>query len=66
MLLKGDRERTFFLTARKWVPEQSRVFHLQAAEEGKQTSLPVIVHVRKASGAASPTSNSVAASPDAK
>ena len=66
MLLKGDTERTFFLTARKWVPEQSRVFHLQAAEEGKQTSLPVMVHVRKASGVASPTSNSVAALPDAK
>ena len=29
-LLKGDTERTFFLTARKWVPEQSRLFHLRA------------------------------------
>jgi WD40 repeat protein len=65
-LLKGETERTFFLTARKWVPEQSRVFHLRAAEEGNQTSLPVILHVRKGTGVPSPTSNSVAASPDAK
>ena len=47
MLLKGDTERTFFLTARKWVPEQSRLFHLRSAEEGNQTSLPVMLHVRK-------------------
>ena len=65
-LLKGETERTFFLTARKWVPEQTRLFHLRAAEEGNQTSLPVILHVRKGSGAPSPTSNSVAASPDAE
>jgi WD40 repeat protein len=65
-LLKGDTERTFFLTARKWVPEQTRLFHLRAAEEGNQTSLPVILHVRKGSGTSSPTSNSVAASPDAE
>lgn len=63
-LLKGDTERTFFLTARKWVPEQSRLFHLRAAEEGNQTSLPVMLHVRKRSGTTSPTTNSVAASPD--
>src|SRR5205814_2934573 len=61
-LLKGETERTFFLTARKWVPEQSRVFHLRAAEEGNQTSLPVILHVRKGSREALRTTNSVAAS----
>jgi WD40 repeat protein len=65
-LLKGDTERTFFLTARKWVPEQSRLFHLRAAEEGNQTSLPVMLHVRKGSGEPSPTSNSVVVSPDAQ
>ena len=65
-LLKGETERTFFLTARKWVPEQTRLFHLRAAEEGGQTSLPVILHVRKGSAAPSPASNSVAASPDAQ
>jgi WD40 repeat protein len=65
-LLKGETERTFFLTARKWVPEQTRLFHLRAAEEGNPTSLPVILHVRKGSGTSSPTTNSVAASPDAQ
>jgi hypothetical protein len=64
-LLKGDTERTIFLTARKWVPEQTRFFHLRAAEEGNQTSLPVMLHVRKGSGESSPAANSVAASPDA-
>ncbi len=64
-LLSGDNERTFFLTARKWVPEQTRYFHLRSAEEGNQTSLPVILHVRKGAGEPSSTTNSVAASPEA-
>ena len=46
-LLKGENQRTIFLTARKWVPEQTRPFHLQAEEEGKQTSWPVMITVRK-------------------
>jgi hypothetical protein len=46
-LLQGETERTFYLTARKWVPEQTRVFHLRAAEEGNQTSWPVLLHVLK-------------------
>jgi WD40 repeat protein len=65
-LLKGETERTFFLTARKWVPEQRRVFHLRAEEAGNQTSWPVILHVRHRPDVHSPTPNSVAASPDAK
>ncbi len=65
-LLKGETERTIFLTARKWVPEQSRLFHLRAAEEGNQTSLPVMLHVRKGSAAPPATTNSVAVSPDAQ
>ncbi len=47
-LLKGENERTIFLTARKWVPDQTRPFHLQAEEEGKQTSWPILITVRKA------------------
>jgi WD40 repeat protein len=47
MLLQGESERTFFLTARKWVPEQTRLFHLQAEQEGRQTSWPMMLHVRK-------------------
>jgi hypothetical protein len=65
MLLKGETERTFFLTARKWVPEQSRPFHLRAEEEGNQTSWPVILHVQKGPVPSAPKTNSVAATPDA-
>jgi hypothetical protein len=64
-LLKGQTERTIFLTARKWVPEQSRYFHLRAAEEGNQTSLPVLLRVGKGSGTPSPVANSIATTPDA-
>jgi hypothetical protein len=64
-LLQGQTERTIFLTARKWVPEQSRYFHLRAAQEGNQTSLPVMLHVRKGPGSPSPAANSVATTPDA-
>lgn len=63
-LLKGETERTFFLTARKWVPEQIRLFHLRADEEGNQTSWPVILHVRKRPGLPTPKDNSLVASPE--
>ncbi len=66
MLLRSENERTFFITARKWVPEQTRQFHVRAAEEGNQTSMPVILHVRKSAGGPSPTtSNAVVVSPEA-
>jgi hypothetical protein len=45
-LLAGETERTFFITAAKWVPETTRLFHLRAEVEGNQTSWPVILHVR--------------------
>jgi hypothetical protein len=48
------------------VPEQSRLFHIRAGEEGNQTSLPVMLHVRKSPVDASPTTNAVAASPETK
>ena len=66
LIVEGTNEREFFITVSKWVPEQTRLFHLRSAEEGNQTSLPVMLHVRKGSAAPSPTSNSVAASPDAQ
>src|SRR4029079_239537 len=65
-LLRGETERTIFLTARKWVPEQSRLFHLRSAEEGNQTSMPVLLHVSKGSGKPSPTLERGASSPDAR
>ncbi len=48
-LLKGESERTIFITARKWVPEQTRQFHLRAEEEGKQASWPMTICVRNSS-----------------
>ncbi|HEX5472367.1 MAG TPA: hypothetical protein VFW73_10795, partial [Lacipirellulaceae bacterium] len=64
-LLKGETERTFYITARKWVPEQTRLFHLQAEEAGKQTSWPVILHVRKQPNSLPPKGNNLAAAPNA-
>jgi hypothetical protein len=58
-LLKGENERTIFITARKWVPEQTRPFHLQAEEDGKQTSRPVLLTVRRAA-----EGEKIAATPD--
>ena len=51
-LLQGESERQFFITAAKWVPETTRPFHLRAEVEGKQTSWPVILHVRNSREAA--------------
>jgi WD40 repeat protein len=50
-LLAAESERTFYITARKWVPETTRLFHLRAEVEGNQTSWPVTLHVRKQSAA---------------
>ena len=47
MIIEGQTERVFFLTAADWVPEQSRTFHLKSTEEGNQTSWPVILHVKR-------------------
>jgi hypothetical protein len=49
-LLAGESERRFFITAAKWVPETSRLFHLRAKVEGNQASLPVMLHVRSNPG----------------
>ncbi|MCH9791378.1 MAG: hypothetical protein K0U82_11180, partial [Planctomycetes bacterium] len=46
LLLDNMNERTFYLTAAKWVPETTRLFHIQAAQEGKQTSIHVLLHVK--------------------
>lgn len=47
LLLSDQNEREFFVTAAKWVPEQSRLFHLKTNVGGEQTTPPVILHVRK-------------------
>jgi WD40 repeat protein len=63
-LLQGESERKIFLTARKWVPEQSRPFHLQTDAEGKQTSWPILLHVRKRSDDSTQPATTVAATPE--
>ena len=62
-LLKGESERTIFITARKWVPEQTRPFHLRAEEEGKQASWPVTVCVRNSADISGKATDTVAAAP---
>jgi len=47
MIVEGQTERIFFITAAKWVPDQTRKFFVQAQVEGNQTSLPVILHIRR-------------------
>jgi hypothetical protein len=49
-LLDGQTERTLFLSAEDWVPEQTRPFQLFAKEDGVQVSLPLLLKVRKAAG----------------
>ena len=47
LIPKGENERQIFLTAAKWVPETDRPCFAIANEAGRQTSLPLMVHVRK-------------------
>ena len=43
-----ETHRQIFLKAAKWVPETDRLFHVQAKQSGNPTSLPVMLHVRRA------------------
>ena len=54
-LLTGQNEGEIHLKAEPWVPETSRLIFAQTREAGKQTSLPVILHVRHKPGAKLPT-----------
>jgi hypothetical protein len=47
LIPKGDDERRIFLTAAKWVPETDRLCYALENQAGKQTSVPVMLHVRK-------------------
>jgi len=46
LIVEGQDQRTFYITATTWVPETTRMFYLRADAEGNQTSWPVILHVR--------------------
>ncbi len=53
LIPKGKDERQIFLTAAKWVPEVDRLAFAKANQAENQTSLPVLIHVRKATVQAS-------------
>ena len=55
LIVEGQSERTFFITADKGAREMTRLFHLRATVEGNQTSWPVILHVRRDADLASAT-----------
>jgi WD40 repeat protein len=47
LIPKGQNERQIFLTAAKWVPETDRLCYAVESQAGRQTSLPVWLHVRR-------------------
>ncbi|MEO8497659.1 MAG: WD40 repeat domain-containing protein, partial [Planctomycetota bacterium] len=47
LIVEGQNERTFFITASKMAAETTRMFYLRADAEGNQTSWPVILHIRR-------------------
>ena len=47
LIPKGQNEREIFLTAAKWVPETDRPCFAIENQAGRQTSVPVLLHVRK-------------------
>src|SRR6266702_8821127 len=49
LIPKDKNERQIFLTAAKWVPEQDRFCYAVENQAGRQTSLPVLLRVRKPS-----------------
>ena len=49
LIPKGENERQVFLSAAKWVPEQDRLCYAVENQAGRQSSLPVLLHVRKQS-----------------
>ena len=53
LIPKGQDERQIFLTAAKWVPEIDRLCFAQAKQADNQTSLPVLIHIRKSAVQAS-------------
>lgn len=47
LLLEDQSAREFFVTAAKWVPEQSRLFHLKTGSAGVEATQPVLLHIRR-------------------
>jgi hypothetical protein len=47
LIPKGENARQIFLNAAKWVPETDRPCYAIEQQAGKQTSTPLLLHVRK-------------------
>ena len=47
LIPKGENERQIFLSAARWVPETDRLCYAVENQVGRQTSLPVLIKVRK-------------------
>ena len=47
LIPEKQTERTIFLRAEPWVPEQSRPFFATAQVDGNQCSLPLVIQVKK-------------------
>jgi hypothetical protein len=47
LILSGQDQREFFVTAASWLPEQRRTFHLNTGVEGNQATWPVVLRVER-------------------
>ena len=63
MLLEGQNEREFFITAAKWVPESSRPFYLKSNVDGGITTFPVMLHIRHRTSEPAATAATAATAP---
>lgn len=48
LIPKDEDRRQIFLHAEEWVPDTDRLFFIKAAQAGEPTSLPVLLHIRRA------------------
>jgi WD40 repeat protein len=53
LIPKGQDERRIFLSAARWVPDTDRLCYAIENQVGRQTSIPVLLHVRKGARMAS-------------
>jgi hypothetical protein len=49
LVVEGETERQFFLTAPKWIPETVRPIFFRAKSDGGQTTRPILLHVKQGS-----------------
>jgi WD40 repeat protein len=49
LVVEGETERQFFLTAPRWVPETVRPIFFRAKGDGGQTTRPILLHVKRSS-----------------